>query len=445
MSTLVVLPPVELHKLDLDRAIHLSEKRFASHGSVTLAAPAESIAWFKEQLGLREVILFDVAESRALFKIFIFVEGYLGQVSPPGPHSFPLTESADQRAYWLMLFARFKLVQPKVYDEHEFPYLNSHVFQRLSGRKHEFVNFPYGPLYSDVEVGPVNEFGFRIPPDYRKYAIRPAEQKLVAVFGGSAAFSFYCHPEEMFSKRLEEKLNASLSIKGSKYSFTVLNFGMHDNVVMQQMLTYMLFVHELKPDFVIAHDGHNDIYYGMQGDPFLLNSYEIIYQRYSEEWSKILHNSKTVPTPELYSMSLDTQQLNLPENVIGAYMKRKRQFEHIVCSDGGLFIWGVQPLHCSKSKLSPRELLRYRQAERGKPHSPELIKFLRFLYYAYGMMSSELARQLDIHLVDFNRLFQRYDDDYELLWDHCHTSPLGDEIIANQYHEKILSLMHSHL
>jgi len=444
MRTVVILPPVELHALDLERAIHLSKMRFASHGQVTVAAPSESIVRFQEQLDSHKIMLFDVAESRTLFDVFIFVEGYEGQVSVPGPHSFPLPEPAKQRAYWFMLFSRFKLVQPKVYDEYEYPHLDSHVFQCLSGRKHEFVNFPYGPLYSDVEVGPVNEFGFRIPQDYLKYKTRSAEHKLAIVFGGSAAFSFYCHPEEMFSTRLEEKLNATLNMRGSKVRFTVLNFGMHDNVVMQQILTYMLFVHELRPDFVLAHDGHNDVYYGMQDDPYLLNNHEIIYQRYSEEWSKILHKSEAVLTAPLYSTSVDTQQLNLPQNVISAYMKRKRQFEHMVRSDGGIFIWGVQPLHCSKSKLSAQELLRYRQAERGIRHSPELEKFLRFLYYTYEMMSFELEKQLDIHLVDFNRLFKPYGEEYDLLWDHCHTSPLGDDMIANAYHDKILNLIDKH-
>lgn len=441
MRTLVVLPHVELQRVDAERAVRLSEMRFAPLGPVSLAAPHESLAYYREQLSSKDIGTFDVAESRTYFDVFIFVEGYEGQVSPPGPHSFPLVDPARQRAYWFLLGARLKLVQPQVYDEFEYPHLNSHVFQRLSGRKHEFVSFAYGPLYSDVEVGPVNEFGFRVPPDYRKYADRPAQHKLAVVFGGSAAFSFYCHPEEMFATRLEEKLNATLSARGTAERFTVLNLGMHDNVVMQQMLTYMLFVHELRPDYVLSHDGHNDIYYGIQDDPYLLNNFDIIYQRYSEEWAKILHKNEAIPTPELYSMSTDTQQLNIPQNVIRAYMKRKRQFEHMVHSDGGCFVWGVQPLHCSKSKLSVREQLRYRQAERGQPHGLAKRKFLRFLYYAYGMLSEELARQSDIHLVDFNRLFQRYGEDRELLWDHCHTSPQGDDVIADAYHDTLLNLV----
>jgi hypothetical protein len=441
MRTLVVLPHVELQVVDAERAIVVAERRFAPLGTVAIVAPPESLPYYRGQLPNCTIGVFDVSSCCAEHDTFIFVEGYAGQVAPPGPHSFPLPRPETQRAYWFLLGARLKLVQPATYDEFEFPYVDSHVFQRLSGRKHEFVNFAYGPLYSDVEVGPVNECGFRIPQDYRKYAVRAPGHKLAVVFGGSSAFSFYCRPEEMFAARLEAKLNATLGANGSETRFTVLNFGMHDNVVMQEMLTYMLFVHELRPDVVLAHDGHNDTYYGLQDDPYLLNNFDVIYQRYSEEWSKILHKTSDHVTPELYSITPDGQQMNFPQNVIRVYMKRKRQFEHMVRSDGGTFIWGVQPLHCSKGKLSARELLKYRQAERGEAHGPAQQRFLRRLYYAYGLLSEELARQPDIHLVDFNRGFQAYDDRSELLWDHCHTSPAGDEVIADGYHDAILGLV----
>jgi hypothetical protein len=442
MRTAIVLPPVELQRVDTERALRLSESRFAPLGPVTILAPPETLAYYRDQLADRVVAGFDVRPCSAENDTFIFIEGYNGHVAVPGPHGFPLARPDGQRVYWFMNGARLKLTQPATYDAFEFPHVDAHVFQRLSGRKHEFVNFPYGRLYSDVEVGPVNEFGFRVPQDYRKHAMRRPNHKLAVVFGGSAAFGYYCLPDEMFAARLEEKLNATLSAEGSTLRFTVLNFAMHDDVVMQEMLTYMLFVHELRPDFVLAHDGHNDIYYGVQDDPCLLNRFDIIYQRYTEEWSKLLHKTSHLATPELYSISTDGQQLNFPHNVIRVYMKRKRQFEHMVCSDGGIFIWGVQPLHCSKGKLSARELLKCKQAERCVPQTPLLRKFVRCVYYAYGLLSDELAQQPDIHLVDFNRRFQKYDDQWELLWDYCHTSPAGEELIADAYHDAILQLLH---
>jgi hypothetical protein len=440
MRTLVVLPQVVLERPDVERALLLTERRFGAAG-LAVAAPAETAAHYRRELRGREVVLFDVATVAPAYDIFVFVESYENYVALPGPQGFPLARPESQRVYWFMNGARLKLVQPAVYDQFEFPHLDAHIFQRLSGRRHEFVNFPYGRVYSDVEVGPVNELGFRVAADYRRLARRPAHHKLAVVFGGSAAFSYYCRPEEMFATRLEDKLNATLSSADSDVRVTVLNFGMHDDVVMQEMLTYMLFVHELRPDIVIAHDGHNDLYYGLQDDPYLLNNFDVIYQRYSEEWSKILHKTSDVGTPPLYSIGADDQQLNFPQNVLRVYMKRKRQFEHMVRADGGLFVWGVQPLHCSKGTLSRRELLKYRQAERGIPHSPAQRKFLKCLYYAYGLLSETLARQDDIILIDFNRRFQAFDDSRELLWDHCHTSPDGDEVIADAYHDVILSLV----
>ena len=67
---------------------------------------------------------------------------------------------------------------------------------------------------------------------------------LIAVFGGSAAFSVYCQINEMFPARLEHKLSLALERIGQRV--TVLNFGMHDNVVMQEMMTYLLFAQQLR-------------------------------------------------------------------------------------------------------------------------------------------------------------------------------------------------------
>ena len=93
--------------------------------------------------------------------------------------------------------------------------------------------------------------------------------------------------------------------------------------------------HSHAPSYVAhRHDGHNDIYYGLQDDPYLLNNFDIIYQRYSEEWSKLLHKTSDVSTPELYSISTDGQQFNFPQNIIRVYLTRKRQFEHMVRADG---------------------------------------------------------------------------------------------------------------
>lgn len=438
---LLILPETELEVVETERAIRLGGQHFQGEVRVEIAAPRATLAFYREQLGGTTVNMFALGDHAEAFDVFVFIEGYSGDVAAPGPHSMQLPRPDSQRTYWFLLGSRMKLVHPALYDATEYPFIDSHIFQRLSGRKHEFVSFPYGPLYSDVEVGPVNEFGFRVPPNYRKLAERASDHKLVVSFGGSAAFSFYCRPEEMFTSLLEKKVNATLAERGNSTRITVLNFGMHDNVVMQEMLTYMMFIEELNPDIVLAHDGHNDIYYGLQDDPYLLNNFNIIYQRYSEEWAKILHNRKDVATPQLYSMATDGHEMNMPINVIRTYFRRKQQFERMVKRAGAQFVWGVQPLHCSKAELSRREKLRYRQAERGQPHDAIKRKFLRCLYLTYDQMSDYLASQSDILLVDFNKIFRAYGQEAELLWDHCHTSPDGDRLIADHYHDVVMNLL----
>ena len=110
----------------------------------------------------------------------------------------------------------------------------------------------------------------------------------------------------MFSARLEEKLNAELSSAGKQV--TVLNFGMHDNVVIQEMMTYLLFVHRLRPDYVISHSGHNDVWYGLRNDPYLVTRHNIIYQQHAEYWSYILHEGESPPEEIPAELNLKTQK-----------------------------------------------------------------------------------------------------------------------------------------
>ena len=139
----------------------------------------------------------------------------------------------------------------------------------------------------------------------------------------------------MFPARLEHKLSLALERIGQRV--TVLNFGMHDNVVMQEMMTYLLFAQQLRPDVVMSHSGHNDIWYGLRNDPYLVAHHNIIYQQHSEYWSYLLHQEGAVPE-EIPA------EFNLKQNILAAMIARHRQFQEIVEAGGGRFIWGVQPL-----------------------------------------------------------------------------------------------------
>ncbi len=417
----------------LRRAIAHIEKRFSDSLPLIWAAPEESMARIGDFVAPRPLDLYQPAAFEEDADILVYV-GTL-KFNHDG-----MQWRDSQRVYYYNAIpyvngGRFSLVpiQPETYDECSHPYIESHVFNRLSSRKWGFVNFPYGCLYMDPDSGPVDPFGFRIAQDWRLLRDRQADHKVVAVFGGSAAFSCYCDYDEMFATRLEVKLNQRAKEKDSKTRFTVLNFGMHDNVIMQEMLTYLLHVHSLKPDAIIAHDGHNDLWYGLCDDPFLLNHYDIIYQRHSEMWSKKLHETEHLASASILSCSVEWQEFNLPQKVIHAYVTRKRQFQDIAEKHGALFIWGLQPTILSKPRLSLNELEvlssmpKFKQAE-----TPEEI-FLSKLFQAFEMMAATLRGLPDIKFVDFHAHMNQFGEDKEIMWDHVHLSPLGDDILADRY------------
>ena len=45
--------------------------------------------------------------------------------------------------------------------------------------------------------------------------------------------------------------------------FTVLDFGLPGNVVLNEIITYLLHCQDIRPDIVVAHDGFNDLFYGL--------------------------------------------------------------------------------------------------------------------------------------------------------------------------------------
>jgi hypothetical protein len=440
MRTLVVFPPGDMDRPDLERAVAASLNRFDVHGEVLLAADAlwrpQVAAAFPDKI----IQSWPVEDGSILESLgaLVFVESMREESHLSDwrqQDGFP----HGRRIYRLHMGTRIKLLEPSVYDAFEYTAVDAHVFNRLSRKKNGYSYLPYGPNLSDVELGHVNEFGFRVPDDYMALADRPSNHKVIAVFGGSSAFSFYCFDHETFSAVLERMLNERAAATGSELTFTVLNFGMHDNVVMQEMINYGVFVAPVHPDMVIAHDGHNDMYYGLQNDPHLLNRSGIIYQRLHQDWAKLVQGSEAVKTPDLYSVSTECLQMNIPDNVIDVYIARKTQFMRTAQAFGAHFVWGVQPIHASKGALSQREIRKQEAA--GLDTSPHRRRWMRCFNQIYDMLSARLTRLEDIHLLDFHRRFAAFDDSVELFWDNCHLSPAGDAVVARAYADEVAPLL----
>lgn len=310
------------------------------------------------------------------------------------------------------------------------PSIQSHTFNRLApAGSGFFYYFPYGYLFRAVGLGPLNDYGFRISIPLGGLEKRPATHKVVAVFGGSAAWSLDCLPHEMFAARLEVHLNRWAEETGSPLTFTVLNFAQNGHVVLNEMFTWMLFCDRIKPDLAIAHDGFNDICYGLVQDPTLLARDNICYQNNLEEWSQILHDTKDRPT----SFDGDTpiKLRNPPQNVIRAYVTRKRQFHDMVRATGARFLWGLQPmLHSKQGGCSATET---QYLEQCRPFEVGYARAFEKMKEMYEIMLRNVPLARDYDFVDFHRDFAPLGAEDDVFVDFVHTSPAGDERIARTY------------
>lgn len=433
MKVLALLPESFRAAEDIQRAVMLIRKRYVGH-ELHFGAPESMLEHYAPLLAPDVPLRYETGTIEKSYPELVVV---IGRGAPPQVENVPHQRIYILRSDPLNLSPRggFSLYQPAKLDARDNPWIDAHVFHQVGSRTFGFQHFALGPLYIDPEIGPINPFGFRINFDHRSLAERDPNHKVVAIFGGSAAFSCLVMYDEMFASLLEQSLNA----RGGPLHYTVLNFGMHDHITMQEMVTYLMYVQMVRPDVVISHGGHNDEWYGLQNDRFLLNNYQMVYQRHTEEWSKLIHKTEHVQTPPLFSTTPEIQALNLPQKVIQAYFFRKQQFKTIVEANGGVFLWGHQPLIWSKQKLSELEEEKRLQMENTNPN-PLFHRFIRRVKMLHAKTSEELARLKGIRLIDLHQRFEKEPSTTTHFWDHVHCSPAGDQVVAQIYHEAIEGL-----
>lgn len=419
---LLVLPTEEISKDKYERALKSVSLLSLKTGSLHTAADQSYAKYYRELLG-KDVLIYSQTDLDS-YDIIIFMEGRGGK------SVLPAKGKNTQRIYRMDDYSKIDLCYPAL-DKNEYPHLNKHIFNRLSaGLNSGFYYFPYGYLYRLTGLGPINEFGHRISIDLSSLESRGKEHKVIAIYGGSAAWSIFSQHEEMFAHRLEQKLNNYCKEASLPYFFSVLNFALPGNVVLNEMLTFLMFCNKIRPDIVIAHDGFNDMVYGQASDPYLLNKYDITYQLDIEPWSQILHNSEEIKI----AWSSDTIPIvNFPRAIINAYCDRLMQFQGVVHGIGAAFIAALQPMIYSKKALSSseKELTEY-HLEQGR--YSQVFKKMSFLYEKYLEKQPSLCLQ---HFLNMHNLFYRFGQNDTMLLDVMHTSPQGDEAIAGFYSDYI--------
>lgn len=308
--------------------------------------------------------------------------------------------------------------------------MDANVFNQLSPREPwGFYYFPYGYLFRFLGIGPINSFGCRITQSLPDLARRDRNHKVVACFGGSAGWSMFCLHHQMYTELLQQQLNGYCKERNLDLRFTVLNFGQHGHVVMNEMLSYMNFCWDLKPDIIVAHDGFNDAVYGQLCDPRVLADWDTIYQENLEGWSQILHQTSDIPRTQ---NSLPYRAVNQPVRVLKSYTKRKRQFAQIVRSNGGLFVWGLQPAASSRKKRSPLEasLLERNRNQDAAPAVSNVEGMFRIL-------RQSLKLDDDMPFVDCDAAMSACGPERLMFGDEVHLMPEGDVLVAELYADAI--------
>lgn len=313
-------------------------------------------------------------------------------------------------------------------DERDYPLISAHVFNRTAphGGGEHWAYFPYGYLFRECAVGgPLDAFGFRIDEDLEQLRQRPLNHKVIAVMGGSAAWSWYAFHEETFAERLEAKLREWLQSRRSGMTVTVLNFGQGGAVLMHEMIVWMTHVERLRPEVVITHDGFNDMHYGMMNDPYLLQ-HGICAPYEFELWSQKLHERSDVPPR--FNMHDTLRPTNFPRGIVQAYIERKTQFDRWIHASGARHVAALQPYVFSKH---PSAIERETIANpRYIGHYAELRKRIPQLYED---VSLSLAASTSLDVLNLHQQFSRFGPEVTLFADYVHTTPAGDEELANLY------------
>lgn len=437
MRLLLVLPAGDLPGEQYERSLQAALEHLHPD-SVRISAPQSFLEVHSKAWSNREMLPYAPSRAASENDAIVLVETPSGDAAPlPTPAAESgLRERYKVRLYRLSPLGRFTLLNQEL-DAQEYPFLTEHVFNRLSHSLNEgFCLFPYGYLYRYPGMGPIDELGHRIGQNLTDVEGRDANRMLVAVFGGSATFSINCRHSEMFAARLERKLNEHCARISAPFTFSVLNFGVPGHVVLNELTTFNLFCHRLRPQIVIAHDGYNDFYYGQLSDPYLLNSHALTYQNIHEKWSQMLFKSNDVPL----TWSEDKEPwwenkltiLNYPRSIVRAYSQRQLQFQQIATAAGTSFVAGLQPSLFSRKRKSPQERVALQRQLSGMYGA--IHKGIPFLYEKYLEYGSYRSLR---HFVDFTRHFGDMDDSSTLFADCVHTLPAGDELIAQIYSDYI--------
>lgn len=299
--------------------------------------------------------------------------------------------------------------------------------------------FPYGMLGRFPGLS-LNSLGFRIPLEIEEIRGRYPSERLIAVMGGSGAYSIAVRDnDKTFASILGNLLNEDEAmVPGHQSSkFIVLNFAMPSVTILNEMSYYQLFIEPLKPEIVIAHDGFNDLFYSQVSDPYLLANHGITYPMQSQGWADILYRYPRI----LRSRTEKPPVINDDATVIvDAFGQRVHQFQTMVESSGASFIHGLQPWFFTENHPCGYQV----KAERERVGNDLFADSQwRHNYQAelYDTYVRRILTPAPGWFVDIHSEFQARGSDECLFADPEHQNEAGEEATARAYYTKIREVL----
>jgi len=279
-----------------------------------------------------------------------------------------------------------------------------------------------------------HEYGFRVPDNYQYLEKRDfSTEKVIVLTGGSACFGYSSFIGERFSDHLEKKYNSL----NSKIKYRVLNFGFENHQILNEMITYLLFIMKIKPDVVISFSGLNDLNLGMISDSTLQKKYALTTQFDLEQMAaRIVNYEQTLPCFSRNGFPMTSASI-----VVNSYFERVKQFNQIVQSSGATFVSVLQPIVYSKKKLSSREELLIRIQNnyldnRSKKLKTSLLNpsLIMFIFSKFKQLTE---KRNEFNFIDLNCDINNFGEEHILFNDRSHFSLQGETLIADILFENL--------
>ncbi len=321
-------------------------------------------------------------------------------------------------------------------------YSSANFFNHVSDQsQYGYYYFPYGYLFRYPKWGDINSLGFRTKIELNEIAKTRSNFYLIAVFGGSNGFGILAPPDKHFSALLENYLNKDPELRRVvDKPFKTVNISHPGNVVLNQVINYILFGSLLNPDFVISHSGVNDSVFGQITDASFLKDYALTYTDVLDAWARSVHMRDDIPIPFDFSdiQSPDfspAPSKNDSSDVAHALFTRMKQFESIIRGSQTPCIIGLEPWLFQKKNQHPLEMKRMSEY---KHYYQNLFAMVPKVYEHFLKLQNDGGIE---NFLDLTAEVRTLPSSVQHFGDICHMTIEGEEILALAYFNRVKTLI----